>query len=39
MIDATTRTKGYLVASTQKFSVPVIGAPRQTADWYRVTFE
>ena len=33
------RTKGYLVASTQSFSLPVIGAPRQTANWYRVTFE
>lgn len=36
---AAMRTKGYLVASTQKFSLSVIGAPRQTANWYRVTFE
>jgi hypothetical protein len=33
------RTKGYLVASTQTLSLPVIGASRQTANWYRVTFE
>lgn len=31
--------KGYLVASTQTLSLPVIGARRQTANWYRVTFE
>ena len=36
---AAMRTKGYLVASTQTFSLPVVGAPRQTANWYRVTFE
>ncbi len=36
---AAMRNKGYLVASTQTFSLPVIGAPRQTANWYRVTFE
>ena len=33
------RRKGYLVASTQTFSLPVIGAPRQRASWYRVTYE
>jgi hypothetical protein len=36
---AVMRNKGYLVASTQSFSLPVIGAPRQSANWYRVTFE
>ena len=36
---AAMRKKGYLVASTQTFSLPVVGAPRQTANWYRVTFE
>jgi hypothetical protein len=36
---AAMRTKGYLVSSTQKFSLPVSGAPHQTANWYRVTFE
>ena len=36
---AAMRSKGYLVASTQTLSLPVIGAPRQTANWYRVTFE
>ena len=36
---AVMRKKGYLVTSTQTFSLPVIGAPRHTADWYRVTFE
>lgn len=36
---AAMRKKGYLVASTQTFSLPVIGAPRQPANWYRVTFE
>ena len=36
---AAMRTRGYLVSSTQTFSLPVIGAPRQTANWYRVTFE
>jgi hypothetical protein len=33
------RNKGYLVASIQTFSLPVIGAPRQSATWYRITFE
>jgi hypothetical protein len=36
---AAMRKQGYLVASTQTFSLPVIGAARQTANWYRVTFE
>ena len=36
---AAMRKKGYLVTSTQTFSLPVISAPRQTASWYRVTFE
>ncbi len=36
---AAMRKKGYLVTSTQMFSLPVIGAPRTTATWYRVTFE
>ena len=36
---AAMRNRGYLVASTQTFSLPVIGAPRQSASWYRVTFE
>ena len=33
------RTKGYLVSSTETFSLRVPGAPRETANWYRVTFE
>jgi hypothetical protein len=33
------QSEEYLVASTQTFSLPVIGAPRQTANWDRVTFE
>ncbi|MBI3748553.1 MAG: hypothetical protein HY262_06885 [Chloroflexi bacterium] len=33
------RKRGYLVASVQTFSLPVLGASRQTANWYRVTFE
>ncbi len=33
------RRRGYLVASVQTFSLPVLGARRQTANWYRVTFE
>ncbi len=36
---AVMRQKGYLVTSVQTFSLPVIGAPRQPANWYRVTFE
>ena len=36
---ASMQKKGYLVTSTQTFSLPVIGAPRQGAVWYRVTFE
>jgi hypothetical protein len=36
---AAMRTKGYLVVSTQIFSLPVIGARAKTANWYRVTFE
>jgi hypothetical protein len=35
---AAMRERGYLVASIQTFSLPVIGA-HQTANWYRVTFE
>jgi hypothetical protein len=35
---AAMRERGYLVASIQTFSLPVIGA-RRTANWYRVTFE
>ncbi len=33
------RKQGYLVASTQTFSLPVIGAAHRTASWYRVTYE
>ena len=36
---AAMRNKGYLVGSTQTFSLRVIGAPRRRANWYRVTFE
>lgn len=36
---AAMRTTGCLVTSTQTFTLPVIGAQRQTANWYRVTFE
>jgi hypothetical protein len=38
--DATAmRQRGYLVASVQTFSLPVVGAPRHAANWYRVTYE
>jgi hypothetical protein len=33
------RKKGYLVASTEAFSLAVIGVPRRSANWYRVTFQ
>lgn len=33
------RKRGYLVASVQTFSLPVLGARREAANWYRVTFE
>lgn len=36
---AAMRKKGYLVASTETFALPVFGAPRHAANWYRVTFE
>ena len=36
---AAMRKRGYLVTSTETFSLPVIGAPRHVANWYRVTFE
>lgn len=36
---AAMRAKGYLVESTQTFSLPVLGASDRTANWYRVTFE
>ncbi len=36
---AAMRKKGYLVASVQTFSLPVIGARDATASWYRVTYE
>jgi hypothetical protein len=35
---AAMRERGYLVASIQTFSLPMISA-HQTANWYRVTFE
>ena len=35
---AAMRKRGYLVTSTETYSLPVIGLPRQTANWYRVTF-
>ncbi len=36
---AAMRQRGYLVTSTERFSLPVIGTARPTANWYRVTFE
>jgi hypothetical protein len=36
---AAMRRRGYLVASVETFSLPVIGAPRSTASWCRVTYE
>lgn len=36
---ASMRRKGYLVAATEKLSLPVIGDPRHAASWYRVTYE
>jgi len=33
------RKRGYLVASTRTFSLPVIWGGGQAATWYRVTFE
>ena len=36
---AAMRQHGYLVASVQTFSLPVVGAPRHAANWYRVTYE
>lgn len=38
--DATAmRRRGYLVASVETFTLPVIGAPAHPANWYRVTYE
>lgn len=38
--DATSmRQRGYFVASTETFALPVIGAPDVAARWYRVTYE
>jgi hypothetical protein len=36
---AAMRRQGYLVASTERLSLPVVGAPSQAAYWYRVTYE
>ncbi len=36
---AAMRRKGYLVASVQTFSLPVLGARDTTASWHRVTYE
>ncbi len=36
---AAMRKRGYLVASVETFSLPVLGGSGQTANWYRVTFE
>jgi hypothetical protein len=33
------RKRGYLVASVETFTLPVVGAPGHPANWYRVTFE
>lgn len=33
------RKRGYLVASVETFTLPVVGAPEHPANWYRVTFE
>jgi hypothetical protein len=35
--EASMRRKGYLVASTETFSLPVVGAPTAAAHWYRGT--
>ena len=38
--DATAmRRRGYLVASTETLSLPVIGGRQAAARWYRVTYE
>lgn len=38
--DATAmRQRGYLVASVETFTLPVIGAPEHPANWCRVTYE
>jgi hypothetical protein len=36
---AAMRRKGYLVASTETFSLPVLGTSDAAAHWYRVTYE
>lgn len=36
---AAMRKRGYLVTSVETFSLPVIGAPGQAANWYRVKYE
>jgi hypothetical protein len=36
---AAMRKRGYRVTSVETFSLPVIGAPGQAANWYRVTYE
>jgi hypothetical protein len=36
---AAMRKKGYLVASTETFSLPVAGTAGASASWYRVTYE
>jgi hypothetical protein len=36
---AAMRKRGYLVASVETFSLPVLWGAAKTASWYRVTFE
>lgn len=36
---AAMRRKGYLVASTETFALPVLGSRDTGARWYRVTYE
>ncbi len=36
---AAMRKKGYLIASTETFSLPVLGSRDGGAHWYRVTYE
>ena len=36
---ATMQQRGYSVSSIETFTLPVLGAPRASANWYRVTYE
>jgi hypothetical protein len=36
---AAMRRKGYLVAATETFSLPVLGSAEHAAHWYRIRYE